>query len=84
MKTKPKLTAFTMALFMLTGLSTTVSAQELDRTILPIYPPYREPITTFDARDAEKPPRFEVTPPEGAPNVVIVLIDDIGFGAVTS
>ena len=42
------------------------------------------PITVFDARDAEKPPRFKVTPPEGAPNVVIVLIDDIGFGAVTS
>ena len=84
MKTKRKLTAFTLALLMLTGLSTTVSAQELDRTVLPINPPYREPITVFDARDAEKPPRFEVTPPEGAPNVVIVLIDDIGFGAVTS
>jgi arylsulfatase len=27
------------------------------------------------------PPRFEVDAPEGAPNVVIVLIDDIGFGA---
>jgi predicted amidophosphoribosyltransferase len=25
----------------------------------------------------EAPPRFEVTAPEGAPNVVIVLIDDI-------
>ncbi|MHC4249658.1 MAG: arylsulfatase, partial [Planctomycetota bacterium] len=29
------------------------------------------------------PPRFEVKAPEGAPNVVIVLIDDIGFGAST-
>ena len=31
-------------------------------------------------RNAEAPPRFEVTAPENAPNVVIVLIDDIGFG----
>ena len=84
MKTKRKRTAFTLALLMLTGLATTVSAQVLDRTVLQIYPPYREPITELDARNAEKPPRFEVTPPEGAPNVVIVLIDDIGFGAVTS
>ncbi|MFN4211919.1 MAG: arylsulfatase, partial [Devosia sp.] len=27
------------------------------------------------------PPRFEVKAPAGAPNVVIVLIDDLGFGA---
>jgi len=25
------------------------------------------------------PPRFEVKAPDGAPNVVIVLIDDLGF-----
>ncbi|MGH7427241.1 MAG: sulfatase-like hydrolase/transferase, partial [Candidatus Methylomirabilaceae bacterium] len=29
---------------------------------------------------AKAPPRFEVKAPKGAPNVVIVLIDDIGFG----
>mgnify|MGYP000075441637 FL=1 len=85
MKTKRLITSC-LALIgpVIASLATTVSAQELDRTVLPIDPPYREPITVFDARDAEKPPRFEVTPPEGAPNVVIVLIDDIGFGAVTS
>ena len=38
------------------------------------------PITEVDARKAKAPPRFEVKPPQGAPNVVIVLIDDIGFG----
>jgi arylsulfatase len=27
------------------------------------------------------PPRFQVTAPAGAPNVVIILIDDLGFGA---
>ena len=28
----------------------------------------------------QKPPHYEVKAPEGAPNVVIVLIDDMGFG----
>ena len=37
-------------------------------------------ITELDARKAKAPPRFEVKAPNGAPNVVIVLIDDIGFG----
>jgi arylsulfatase len=40
-----------------------------------------QPITTLDARDAKIPPRFEIKAPQGAPNVVIVLIDDLGFGA---
>jgi hypothetical protein len=30
------------------------------------------------------PPRFEVKAPDGAPNVVIVLIDDLGFGVPTT
>ena len=55
----------------------------LDRTVLPIQPPKHQPITEMDARNATKPPRFEIKPPEGAPNVVIVLIDDIGFGATS-
>ncbi|MEH6581046.1 MAG: arylsulfatase [Halioglobus sp.] len=58
-----------------------VQKQDVDRSVLPIQPPQYAPITELDARNAEKPPRFEVAAPEGAPNVVIVLIDDIGFGA---
>ena len=34
----------------------------------------------LDARDAKAPPRFEVKVPAGAPNVLIVLVDDMGFG----
>jgi alkyl sulfatase BDS1-like metallo-beta-lactamase superfamily hydrolase len=37
-------------------------------------------ITELDARNAKPPPRFEVNAPKGAPNVVVVLLDDIGFG----
>ncbi len=58
----------------------TASAQELDRTVLPIAEPKRPTYTELDARNAKAPPRFEVKAPKGAPNVVIVLIDDIGFG----
>ncbi len=59
----------------------TASGPALDRTVLPIAEPAVAPITTLDARKATAPPRFEVKAPQGAPNVVIVLIDDIGFGA---
>jgi len=53
----------------------------MDRTILPIQPPPPTVVTTMDARDATKPEMFQIKAPEGSPNVVIVLIDDIGFGA---
>jgi len=63
--------------------SDTPSAYTMDRTVLPIQPPKLAPITEMDARNVAKPPIFSIKPPEGAPNVVIVLIDDIGFGAAT-
>jgi arylsulfatase len=56
------------------------AAQGIDRTVLPAPEPTRPAITEVDARKAKAPPRFEVKAPPGAPNVVIVLIDDIGFG----
>ncbi len=55
-------------------------AYTMDRTVLPIAEPPVVPITEMDARKATPPARFEVKAPENAPNVVIVLIDDIGFG----
>ena len=51
-----------------------------DRSVLPIAEPQVQPISQVDARQATAPARFEVKAPKGAPNVVIVLIDDIGFG----
>ncbi len=52
----------------------------IDRTVLPIPEPQYPHSTVFDARNATPPPRFEVKAPRGAPNVLIVLIDDMGFG----
>ncbi len=55
-------------------------AGALDRTVLPIPEPDYPHETELDARKATPPPRFEVKAPEGAPNVLIVLLDDMGFG----
>jgi arylsulfatase len=55
----------------------------LSRDVLPIR--HRRPVglTTYDAKDpdTEYPPIAELRPPEGAPNVLVVLLDDVGFGA---
>ena len=51
-----------------------------DRTTLPIREPERPTYKELDVRNTTPPKRFEVKAPEGAPNVVIVLIDDMGFG----
>ena len=51
-----------------------------DRTVLPIKEPERPTYKELDVRNTTPPKRFEVKAPEGAPNVVIVLIDDMGFG----
>ena len=40
-------------------------------------------LTTYDAKDPDSkfPPIRELRPPAGAPNVLIILLDDVGFGA---
>lgn len=63
-------------------LSSVGSAQTtFDRTELPIREPKRPLYTELDVRDAKPPPRFEIKAPENAPNVIIILLDDMGFGA---
>ena len=70
-----------MAATLLAGVITAASAQEkFDRTVLPIQEPERPTYSELDVRNVETPPLFEVKAPKKAPNVVIVLIDDIGFG----
>ena len=81
---KTKFTALLAVSVILLGVGANrrLSAQEapLDRTVLPIPDPKGPSITTLDARDATPPPRFAVKAPAGAPNVLVVLIDDMGFG----
>lgn len=65
--------------------ATAASAQPApDRTVLPIAEPKRPIYTEIDARKVKPPPRFDIKAPAGAPNVVIVLIDDLGFGVTST
>jgi arylsulfatase len=76
----------TLAIALATALcSLTATAQPaLDRSVLPIPEPKRPLYKELDVRNVKAPPRFEVKAPAGAPNVVIVLIDDMGFGVPSS
>ena len=47
--------------------------------VLPIPEPKQDPITEPDWRNVPMPKRFQVKPPQGAPNVVIVLMDQAGY-----
>jgi arylsulfatase len=51
------------------------------REILPIPDIPSKGKMALDARNAEFPAIEPLRPPKGAPNVVVVLIDDMGFGA---
>jgi len=59
---------------------------ELQRGVLPIPDRGHVGLTTFDAKDPDAtfPPIERLRPPEGAPNVLIVLIDDAGFGSASA
>jgi arylsulfatase A-like enzyme len=58
----------------------------LAREYLPIPDLKHVGLTTYDAKDPNTsyPPITELRPPTGAPNVLIVLIDDVGFGATSA
>ncbi|QEG01932.1 Arylsulfatase [Stieleria maiorica] len=66
------------------GAATGSQPASLNRTTLPIPQPQRPTYTELDVRDAKPPARFEVTAPKGAPNVLIILVDDLGFGATST
>ena len=53
------------------------------RTHLPVPSAARTGLITYDAKDPDTsyPPIPQRRPPEGAPNVLVVLLDDCGFGS---
>lgn len=57
--------------------------EEPNRSVLPIPDRAHPGPAAYDAKDPQAtfPPITPMRPPEGAPNVVIALIDDCGFGA---
>jgi arylsulfatase len=53
------------------------------RSHLPIATPERTGLITYDAKDPDTsfPPIEQLRPPKGAPNVLLILLDDAGFGS---
>jgi arylsulfatase len=85
---KSKLVIIFMTLFLSLIWATSQATPEpapptssaLDRSSLPIKEPIYPAITELDASKATAPAHFEVKPPAKAPNVLVILIDDMGFG----
>ena len=63
-----------------------MASEQLSRTVLPIPDRAHVGLTTYDAKDPDTkyPPIEPLRPPEGAPNLLVILIDDVGFGATSA
>ena len=59
------------------------SHDNTSRSVLPIPDQPRKGLVLYDAKDPENkyPPITQLRPPAGAPNVLLILIDDAGFGS---
>ncbi len=69
-------------MFLMTGI--TKAQENLNREVLPVLPPPTKKYQELDARNTTPPERFEVKAPKEAPNVVVILIDDLGLGATSA
>lgn len=85
-----KLLGITMILVVLVSLFSctqtakkSVATGELDRTVLPVLDPAPPTYTELDVRNATPPPQFKVEAPKEAPNVLLVLVDDLGFAGTS-
>lgn len=80
----------TLGLAVSGGSASAVTYQDLDklsvdRTVLPIKEPISPQIKEMDARNIKEPPEiFKVTAPKDAPNIVILMIDDLGYAGTST
>jgi arylsulfatase A-like enzyme len=58
----------------------------VSRMQLPIPDIKHQSLITYDAKDPDTtfPPIRDLRPPKGAPNVLVILIDDVGYGATSA
>ncbi len=64
--------------------TTLVGPDGIDRTILPLKEPIPPTSSELDVRNATLPPQFKVEAPKDAPNVILVLVDDLGFAGTSA
>ena len=62
------------------------TSDSIARTALPIPDIQHAGLITYDAKNPETkfPPIRDVRPPKGAPNVLVILIDDVGYGQMSA
>src|SRR3954469_23480748 len=63
-----------------------VMSPDVQRTVLPIPTREHTGLVPFDANDpdASFPPIEPLRPPANAPNVLLILLDDAGFGSASA
>ena len=63
-----------------------MSNEKISRTVLPIPDRAHVGLTTYDAKDPDTkyPPIEQLRPPKGAPNILVILLDDVGFGTTSA
>jgi hypothetical protein len=82
MTVTPKPSCVAAALGLLVGAVALQAADGPDRTVMPIQFPKPPALKERYAKDVKAiPPPQEVKAPPGAPNVLVILVDDLGFGA---
>ena len=82
---KTRLTLLVLAIGSLAVAGSTLAraeAAELDRTVLPPSPPAFKGKIGFNYKDStpDWAPALPLSAPEGAPNVLLIVLDDVGFG----
>lgn len=77
------LISFCLGIWLSVGLTANAqNAPPTDRTYLPVPNPEMPTFSELDVRNTKKPKSFAgVSAPKDAPNVVVILVDDIGYGA---
>jgi len=80
---KAKIFTFSI-LFSLMSIVNLQAQKNINREILPVIPPEPATYSELSTKNTEPPAPFNVTAPKDAPNVVIVLIDDLGLGATSA
>ncbi len=77
--------AIALGLFANAGTATVpVVAQTIDRSVLPFPAPKFEGVIGPTYKESKEAWPKLPTAPEGAPNVVVIMLDDVGFGQVST